>query len=176
MKVVNIRGNTNNSSRNAIVKRFNDPKDPLNDLIASNRTSAISLNLQAVRARVVFIKDSLNANTIFQAIGRVFRIEQYPFSGGSPIRVENSTAYAMAHKLEKSKVVTIRSVRVPALLLPEMSRRKTELARAIRRPREGYRCRISLYCRHAAEAQNCCPGQNARSSREMIMQATRNAG
>ena len=76
IEVISIRGTHNSAEREAACKRFNDSKDSLQVLVASDRTSATSLNLQFACCRVVFMESNMNANTLLQGIGRVFRIGQ----------------------------------------------------------------------------------------------------
>ncbi|KAL8792119.1 MAG: hypothetical protein Q9195_005294 [Heterodermia aff. obscurata] len=64
--------------RDAAARLYNDTYNPVRVLLTSVGVAATSINLRGVYYRVVFLELNMNANTMMQAIGHVFRIGQPP--------------------------------------------------------------------------------------------------
>ena len=76
VKHVAIMANQKPSERDALINQFNDKTNDLGALLASQRTSSSSLNLQAACRFMVILEGFSSPNNIFQCGGRMFRIGQ----------------------------------------------------------------------------------------------------
>ncbi|KAI9801340.1 MAG: hypothetical protein M1825_003318 [Sarcosagium campestre] len=71
-----LKSNLDSEERSAIAAEFNDPGSKVDILITTYRTCSTGINLHQACHNVVFLEPAVNANTLWQAIGRVHRIGQ----------------------------------------------------------------------------------------------------
>ena len=74
--VASIEAGHSSYERDEVVKAFNIPSSPIQILVTSLRVGATSSNLQKACHHLVFLDVPSAANTMIQAIGRLFRIGQ----------------------------------------------------------------------------------------------------